>query len=156
MFLQKNFCEKREYIGLKTRDIAQKCFWWWVCVPICSSRGNNGYVTRTNIFDEKQLTFAEILRNILQFNFVNIWKPQKLSAKPNCFLELGSPVPPLFAALQSSYRYVLGTWSYKNGTLFQERPVVYRISHDPAYKKCWNRSNLCEHFSLTFHLAFPI
>ena len=32
MFLLKNFCEKREYIGLKTRDIEQKCFWWWVCV----------------------------------------------------------------------------------------------------------------------------
>ena len=33
------------------------------------------------------------------FNFVNVSKPQKLSAKPNCFWELGSRVPPLFPAL---------------------------------------------------------
>ena len=35
----------------------------------------------------------------LLFNLVNFSKPQKLSAKPNCFWELGSRVPPLFPAL---------------------------------------------------------
>ena len=38
-------------------------------------------------------------KNILLFNFVNLSKPQKVSAKPNCFWELGSRVPPLFPAL---------------------------------------------------------
>ena len=56
-----------------------------------------GYVTNTDIFNAKQLIFAEI--SGIQFYFVNISEPQKLSARPYCFWELGSQISPLFAAL---------------------------------------------------------
>ena len=78
MFLLKKFCKKRENIGLKN-----------VILLMFSSRGNNGYVTKTDVL-YKTINFCRNLQNILLFNFVNTSKPQKLSARPNYFWELGS------------------------------------------------------------------
>ena len=49
-----------------------------------SMRENHGYVAKTDMLYAKQL----ILGKFLLFTFVNISKPQKLSARPNCFWEL--------------------------------------------------------------------
>ena len=48
---------------------------------------------------QKKDNLCRNFQNILLFNLFNVSKPQKLSAKPNCFWELGSRVPPLFPAL---------------------------------------------------------
>jgi len=119
MFLQKNFCEKRKYIGLKTRDFEQKCFWW------CGYFQRNKFVS---VFQQRKSwvchkygyglgkinDFDRYFRNILRFNFINISKPKKLSARPNSFWELGSRVPPLFPAL------------VKNTSLFH-KPVCFYL-----------------------------
>ena len=78
MFLLKNFCEKREYIGLKNV---------WLCAEMFketklfmySSRGNHGYVTKTN-------KYTRNLRNILLFNLVDTSKPKKTFCEIKSFL----------------------------------------------------------------------
>ena len=47
----------------------------------------------------QKLICLNSFRNNLLFNFVDIPKPQKLSARPKSFCELDSQVPTLFAAL---------------------------------------------------------
>ena len=63
-----------------------------------SSRGNHAYVAKTDMFYAKQLIFKKF-QNHFAVSLVNILKPQKLSARPNCFWKLSSRVSPLFAAL---------------------------------------------------------
>ena len=106
MFLLKNFCEKREYIGSKTRNYAKKCFWWWGYVQrnkvVIVFQNRKSWVCHKNWYNLcKTNNFGSNFRNFLLFNSVNISKSKKLSAKPNSFWELGSRVPPLFPALSN-------------------------------------------------------
>ena len=106
MFLLKKFCEKREFISLKTCDIVHKWFWWWVCVQknkivMYSMRENHGNFARNWYVQCKITNLCRNFRNISLFSSVNISNPQKLSARSDYFSELGSQVPPLFAALHS-------------------------------------------------------
>ena len=104
-----------EYIGLKTHFVAQKCFWWWVWVKrnkiVNEYQQKKSWVCYKHWYVLCRTTiFCRNFRNILLFGFVNIWKPQKLSARPNCFWELGSRVPPLVAALLEMANGHLMSW----------------------------------------------
>ena len=65
-----------------------------------SSRGNNGYITNTDMFYAKQLIFAKILEAFCFLTMVISQNQKKILQSPNSFWALGSQIPPLFPALE--------------------------------------------------------
>ena len=89
--LLKNFCEKWEYIGSKTRNYAKKCFWWWGYVQrnkvVIVFKNRKSWVYHKNWYNlSKTNNFCSNFRNIFAVQLCKYLKIKKTFCETKFFL----------------------------------------------------------------------
>ena len=90
MFLLKNFCEKRKYVGSKTRNCVMKCFWWWGYVQrnkvVIVFQNRKSWVCHKNCYNlSKTNNFCSNFRNIFAAQLCKYLKIKKTFCETKFF-----------------------------------------------------------------------